>query len=100
MKFKDDKQRHYITAEGKDIGTSTTQRMTIVVTQKDNNSQVKIASEWKAGTVATITAIAASGIPFTTDWMTTKWEIDRLGVAFAECVKIASQIKNGNISYE
>ncbi|MFO8128582.1 MAG: hypothetical protein R6T99_01610 [Bacteroidales bacterium] len=98
--FKDDKERHYITTEGKDLGQSTLQRMTIVVTEKENGSQLKIATEWKGGTQASITATAISGIPVNPDWEVAKWVTGRQGIAFAESVAIVSEIQGGSISYE
>ncbi len=96
----DDKERHYIVTEGKDVGESTGQRMSIVVTEKDNISQLKITTEWKPGIVTMAFAIAASGIPIQSEWMTASWQINRMGFAFAESAAIANGIKDGKISYE
>jgi hypothetical protein len=98
--FKDDKARHYLTTEGKDIGQSTLQRITINVIEKGNNSQLRINTEWKAGTEATAMATAMSGIPMQSDWQISKWEKSRSGIAFAESEAIANEIKNGIISYD
>jgi predicted transcriptional regulator len=98
--IKDDKERHYITTEGKDIGQSTLQRMTLVILEKENSSQLKITTEWKGGTEASMMATAMSGIPIQADWAIAKWEINRLGIAFAESVAIANEIENGHVSYE
>jgi hypothetical protein len=98
--LKDDKERHYITTEGKDVGQSTLQRMTVVITENENSSKLKITTEWKGGTEASAMATAMSGIPIQSDWALAKWEINRLGIAFAESVAIANEIKGGNISYE
>jgi hypothetical protein len=98
--LKDDKERHYITTEGKDVGQSTLQRMTLVITEKENSSQLRITTEWKGGTEASAMATAMSGIPIQSDWSLAKWEINRLGIAFAESVAIANEIKDGKISYE
>ena len=97
---KDDKSRHYITTEGKGVGQSTIQRMTVVVTENGNDSKMKITTEWKAGTEATATASSMSGMAIQSEWGPAKWEVNRLGIAFAESVAIASKIKNGNISYQ
>ena len=98
--FKDDKERHYLTTEGKDVGQSTLQRMTVVVTGKENSSQLKITTEWKAGAEASMMATAMSGIPMQSEWAIAMWGISRLGIAFAESVAIANEIKNGHIFYE
>ncbi len=98
--LKDDKNRHYITTEGKDVGQSTLQRMVIVITENENSSKLKITTEWKAGTEASAMASSMSSIPIQSDWSFAKWQIDRLGIAFAESVAIANEIKGGKISYE
>jgi hypothetical protein len=97
---KDDHVRHFITTEGKDVGESTLQRMTLVVTGTANGAKLKITTEWKPGTQATLMATAVSGIPIFSDWAEAKWEINRLGIAFSESVVIASQIKNSYVYYD
>jgi hypothetical protein len=97
--FKDDKQRHYITTEGKSVGEATLQRMTIVVSGNGDSTNLEIKTEWKPGMEATIMASAMSGIPVSSDWAIAKWEINRLGISFAESVAIANKIKNGRVSY-
>ena len=87
--FKDDQKRHYITTEGRDIGESTLQRMTIVISENGKDSNLKITTEWKAGSDATTTASAMSGINVYSDWAIAKWEISRLGISFAESLAIA-----------
>lgn len=98
--MKEDKERHYVTTEGKDVGQSTLQRMTLFITKNNNNCILKITTEWKAGTEATIMATAMSGIPMQSDWATASWEINRLGMAFAESLAIAKEIKEGTITFE
>jgi len=98
--LKDDKERHYITTEGKDIGESTLQRMTIIVTKNGDNAKLKITSEWKAGSMASMTATAFSGVQYQPEWANAKWELSRLGIAFGESVAIANEIQGGKISYE
>jgi len=98
--MKEDKERHYVTTEGKDIGQSTLQRMTLFITQNKNNCILKITTEWKAGTEATAMATAMSGIPMQSDWAIATWEISRLGMAFAESLAIAKEIKEGIITFE
>ena len=97
--FKDDKQRHYITTEGKAVGEATLQRMTLVVSENGNSSNLKITTEWKPGMEATMMAAAAGGIPVSSDWAIAKWEISRLGISFAESVAIANKVRGGRISY-
>ena len=53
---KDDKERYYITTEGKDVGQSTLQRSTIVINENNGTSKAIIRSEWKPGTTATMGA--------------------------------------------
>lgn len=98
--MKDDKERHYITTEGKDVGQSTLQRMTLLIIENGNSSQLKITTEWKGGTDASMMASSMSGIAIQSDWAIATWEINRLGIAFAESIAIAKEIKNGNIKYE
>lgn len=45
-------------------------------------------------------ATAMSGIPMQSDWATASWEINRLGMAFAESLAIAKEIKEGTITFE
>jgi len=97
--FKDDKQRHYITTEGKAVGEATLQRMTLVVSENGNSINLEIRTEWKPGMEATMMASAVSGIPVSSDWAIAKWEISRLGISFAESVAIANKIKGGRVSY-
>jgi len=96
---KDDEKRHYLTTEGRDVGQSTLQRMTIVVTENETYSQMRISTEWKGGTEAAAMATAMGGIPVQSNWATAKWEVNRLGIAFAESVAIAKAIPNSRISY-
>ena len=106
--LRDDKERHYITTEGKDVGKSTLQRMTLVINEKESSSQLRITTEWKGGTEASAAATAASGIQVQSAWAAAKWEKNsRLGIAFAESVAIAHQLFlfdankiKENISYE
>jgi hypothetical protein len=98
--FKDDQKRHYITTEGRDIGESTLQRMIIVISENGKDSNLKITTEWKAGSDATTTASAMSGINVYSDWAIAKWEISRLGISFAESVAIACEINGEEITYE
>lgn len=98
--YKDDKTRHYITTEGKDVGESTLQRMTIVITETESSSRAKITTEWKAGADAAALGSAISGIAYQAGWAQVYWEASRLGIAFAESVAIAIEIKEGKVSYE
>jgi len=98
--FKDDKQRHYLTTEGKDVGQSTLQRMTIFINEKENGSEGKITVEWKPGMEATTFASGMSGLQVNSDWGQAYYAIDRLGIAFAEGVAVAREVNNGVITYE
>jgi hypothetical protein len=97
---KSDEDRYYITTEGRDVGESTLQRMTISVKEDDNIANAKILTDWKAGSAATAGAQAATGLYIQSDWQPAKWEISRLGNAFAETVYIAKQVENSEISYK
>ena len=97
--IKDDKGRHYLVTEGKDVGQSTLQRMTLVITEIANNSKLKITTEWKAGAEAQNSSTAITGIPVQSSWAIARWGIDRPGIAFAESVAIANEIENGIISF-
>jgi hypothetical protein len=98
--LKEDKQRYYITTEGKDVGQSTLQRMTLFITSENNSCILKINTEWKGGTEAAAMATAMSGIPVHSDWAIASWEINRLGMAFAESLAIAKEINNAEIFFE
>lgn len=98
--MKEDKERHYITTEGRDIGQSTLQRMTLFITEKNNSCILKITTEWKAGAEATAMASAMGGVSMQSEWATASWEINRLGMAFAESLAVAKEIKDGIITYE
>jgi len=95
-----DKPRHYLMTEGKDVGLSTLQRMTLVISDKGPALVITIRSEWKAGTEASLMASGISGISYIADWAKSKWEISRLGVAFAEGYAIAQLIEGAEISYD
>ena len=63
-------------------------------------SGLKITTEWRAGSEATTTASAMSGINVYSDWAIAKWEISRLGISFVESVAIACEINGEEITYE
>lgn len=97
---RDDKKRYYITTEEKNVGKSTLQRMTLVIHETDNKAVLRITTEWKEVTEAIVMLSATFGVTAQSQWSGAKWKINRLGIAFAESVAIASEIKNGVISYE
>lgn len=92
---REDKDRFYLTTEGKDVGESTLQRMTIVVSE---NAEAVIRTEWMPGMQANTMATAFSGLDVTSTWETAKYEVSRLGIAFAESVAVA-KATGGVISY-
>lgn len=94
--MKEDKERFYITTEGKDIGESTIQRMTIFV---NSENQASIKTEWMPGAEATTAASAFSGINVVPQWSAVIYAEDRNGVAFAESVVIAKKV-GGYITYK
>lgn len=98
--MREDKQRYYITTEGKDVGQSTLQRMVLTINKLEDYAQLKIITEWKGGTDASIMASSMSGIPVISDWAIASWEINRAGIAFSESYAIAKQIRVGNIRFE
>jgi len=98
--MKSDKEHHYITTEGKDIGESTMQRMTIVITNESDYCQAIITSEWKAGSQSATTASMIAGMPITNEWGRVVFEVNRMGIAFAECVAVAREIPGAIISYD
>ena len=100
--IKEDKARHYILTEGKDVGESTYQRMTLLITsKKEGISTLKITTEWKPGMMAMALASSLSKINgLQSDWLIAKWEYNRLGIAIAESVAVAHAIVNNKISYE
>ena len=93
---REDKDRFYLTTEGKDVGESTLQRMTIVVSE---NAEAIIRTEWMPGMQANTMATAFSGLDVTSTWETAKYEVSRLGIAFAESVAVA-KATGGVISYK
>lgn len=92
---KDDKERGYITTEGHDVGQSTTQRMTIVITDNETSAKAIMTTEWKAGTEATMFASGLSGIQIHSDWGKATWETGRPGISFAESVAVAIKLMEG-----
>lgn len=99
---REDKDRFYLTTEGKDVGESTLQRMTIVVSERDfclgDCAEAVIRTEWMPGMQANTMATAFSGLDVTSTWETAKYEVSRLGIAFAESVAVA-KATGGVISY-
>lgn len=93
---REDKDRFYLTTEGKDVGESTLQRMTIVVSE---DAEATIRTEWMPGMQANTMATAFSGLDVTSTWETAKYEVSRLGIAFAESVAVA-KATGGVISYK
>ncbi len=87
----------YITTEGTDVGQSTLQRMVIKTTSEGNLSTSKIITEWMPGTSATTGASAASGIDINPQWAKAKWEVSRLGIAFAESLAIGKEIPDARV---
>lgn len=98
--LREDKQRHYLTTEGKDVGQSTLQRMVLTISKAGDSVELKILTEWKGGTEASIMASSMSGIPVVSEWATASWELNRPGIAFSESYAVATQIRNGIIKFE
>lgn len=92
----EDKERFYLTTEGKDVGQSTLQRMTIVV---NANAEAVIKTEWMPGMFATMIATGASGLDVNGSWEMAKYEASRLGIAFAESVAVG-KATGGEVSYK
>lgn len=97
---KDDKERHYIMTEGKDVGQSTLHRLTVLVTENEGKSSATIRTEWKPGTDAVMGASIATGVGISADWSQSEWTTDRLGLAFAESVAVANGVKDGKITFK
>lgn len=89
---KDDKERLYITTEGKDVGQSTLQRSTIVVSEIDNGAKAVIKSEWKPGTSAALGGSMFAGVALSLEWEQATWVNGRPGIAFAEAFAIADGV--------
>jgi hypothetical protein len=94
-----DKERHYITTETKDVGHSTLQRMTFSIQEKGNDSQLTITTEWKSGAKALGFAFPVTGFSLQENWSPTRWEKNRLGIAFAGSAAIANEFKDSSVSY-
>lgn len=98
---KDDKDRHYIATDGKDIaGMSTSQRMTVVISKLGSEVKATISTQWKGGVDAAIMATSFSGIPISPDWEQADWSSGRPVIAFAESLAVASQILDSKIKFE
>jgi hypothetical protein len=93
--IKDDKEKLYILTEGKDVGQSTLQRMTIVI--KFHEASIK--TEWMPGQDASMGATAFSGINFTPSWSIAEFTTGRPAIAFAEAVAISKAV-GGKILYK
>lgn len=94
------KEKFYINTDGKDVGFSTNQRMSITIFTENNLSVAKFTAEWMPGTEASIVAGGLSGIAFTPQWSKAYGGTDRPGIAFAEAAVIANSVSNGTIYYE
>lgn len=92
---REDKERFYIVTEGKDVGESTLQRMTITINE---NNEAVIKSEWMPGMEATNAASAFSGLDVSASWSIASYEVGRPGIAYAEAVAIG-KIVGGNRTY-
>jgi len=96
-----DKERHYVTTEGKSLGESTLQRMNIFIsTLSETNCRVTIRTDWKPGTQGQAVASFVAGININAEWEEASWEINRLGIALAESIMVAKQINKATIRYE
>ena len=93
---KDDKERFYILTEGKDVGQSTNQRMTIVISP---DGEANIKSEWMPGQEATMGATAMSGLNITPSWSVADYTTGRPAIAFAEAVAIGKAV-GGELSFK
>lgn len=96
----ENQSRLYINTEGKDVGQSTLQRMTINVEEVEGGALGRIASEWKPGTTAGAMGSSIAGVDLTYEWETASWQEDRLGIAFAEGYKIALALSDVELSFE
>ncbi|MFA5587683.1 hypothetical protein [Proteiniphilum saccharofermentans] len=98
---RDDKERFYITTQGKDVGQSTLQRSTIVVTEDSGTSTAVIRSEWKPGTTATLGGSMFAGVGISADWEKATWaETGRPQIAMAEAIAIGYGVKGAVISFK
>ncbi|HBG42052.1 MAG TPA: hypothetical protein DDW85_11690 [Porphyromonadaceae bacterium] len=97
---KGDKEMKYVVTEGKDVGQSTLQRLTAFVTEKEGVSTAVIKSEWKAGTEASMGASMFAGFGISVDWAKAEWKTGRPGIAFAESVAIANEIKDSEVTFK
>jgi hypothetical protein len=95
-----DRQSHYIVTETSDAGNATLQRMSFTIEQFNNDSRIKIITEWKSGSKAIGFVFPVAGCSFQPNWLPAQWEKNRLGIAFAESAAIANEIKNGFVSYD
>ncbi len=94
--IKDDKEKLYILTEGKDVGQSTMQRMTIVIS---STGEANIKSEWMPGQDATMGATAMSGLSITPSWSIADYTTGRPAIAFVEAVVIGKAL-GGEITYK
>lgn len=90
----------YIYTKGKLLGLATVQRMKIVTVDNMGNSKLSITAEWRPETDGAAVDQAMNLLPINADWQQAKWGINMAGVAFAECVALAKEIKGGEISFE
>ncbi len=96
----EDKERFYFTTQGKDVGTSTLQRMTVSVMKiSDSISEATIHTDWMGGTSVNSMYSGMMGASVTQEWERAYWMKGRPGIAFAESVSVAWKIPRGKVNY-
>ncbi len=97
---KEDKERFYFTTQGKDVGTSTLQRMTVSVMKlSDDKSEATIHTDWMAGTDMNALYSGMMGVSVDMKWERAYWMKGRPGIAFAESVSVAWKVPRGKVNY-
>lgn len=94
-----DNQRLFINTEGKNIGMSTLQRMTVIVNEQSGYAVIRIQTEWMAGTQATAMASSLSGVHIDSNWEISRWSIDRSGNAFAESIAVVLSLDGISVDF-
>lgn len=96
----EDKERYYFTTQGKDVGNSTLQRMTVSVMKiSESVSEATINTEWMGGTFVNSMYSGMMGASVDQEWETAYWMKGRPGIAFAESVSVAWKIPRGKVNY-
>lgn len=90
----ENKDMMMLSTEGKDIGESTTVRLTVVVEKTDAGSKATIKGDWRLGQMGQMWVNSALGVSTNADWMAVIWKASepRNKRAFAYMTGVAKKV--------